>query len=447
MARKMKDSGIEWIGEIPEGWEVHRMKSCISQRDGGAWGDEATGETGDCICLRIADFDYEHFRFTDSNNLTIRHYASPIIKKLLLQKNDILIEKSGGGEKTPVGRTVLFDKEYPALFANFMDRLRCSDFILPQYLQYVFVTFYKNRYTQNYIKQTTGIQNLDLSSMLADEFVPVPNLNEQKLIVCYLESKCSKIDNLLSKIRSSIEEYKKLKQAVITQAVTKGVRGEREMKDSGVEWIGEIPKEWRKTQLRHCATIKSGITLGKSYSKDTVLIERPYLRVANVQGGYVDLNDLATIEVTPDEDLKYRLHSGDVLMTEGGDRDKLGRGCVWHGEIEPCLHQNHVFAVQTNETILLPEFLEYLTASDVGRSYFDVTAIKTTNLACTSSSKVLAFTIPLPPIEEQIEIVGFIKKRTLELNKLIMKKERLVQELESYKKSLIYEVVTGKREV
>ena len=447
MARKMKDSGIEWIGEIPEGWEVHRMKSCISQRDGGAWGDEATGETGDCICLRIADFDYEHFRFTDSNNLTIRHYASPIIKKLLLQKNDILIEKSGGGEKTPVGRTVLFDKEYPALFANFMDRLRCSDFILPQYLQYVFVTFYKNRYTQNYIKQTTGIQNLDLSSMLADEFVPVPNLNEQKLIVCYLESKCSKIDNLLSKIRSSIEEYKKLKQAVITQAVTKGVRGEREMKDSGVEWIGEIPKEWRKTQLRHCATIKSGITLGKSYSKDTVLIERPYLRVTNVQGGYVDLNDLATIEVTPDEDLKYRLHSGDVLMTEGGDRDKLGRGCVWHGEIEPCLHQNHVFAVQTNETILLPEFLEYLTASDVGRSYFDVTAIKTTNLACTSSSKVLAFTIPLPPIEEQIEIVGFIKKRSLELNKLIMKKELLVQELERYKKSLIYEVVTGKREV
>ena len=447
MARKMKDSGIEWIGEIPEGWEIHRMKSCISQRDGGAWGDEATGETGDCICLRIADFDYEHFRFTDSNNLTIRHYASPIIRKLLLQKNDILIEKSGGGEKTPVGRTVLFDKEYPALFANFMDRLRCSDFILPQYLQYVFVTFYKNRYTQNYIKQTTGIQNLDLSSMLADEFVPVPNLNEQKLIVCYLESKCSKINNLLSKTRSSIEEYKKLKQAVIMQAVTKGVRGEREMKDSGVEWIGEIPKEWRKTQLRHCATIKSGITLGKSYSKDTVLIERPYLRVANVQGGYVDLNDLATIEVTPDEDLKYRLHSGDVLMTEGGDRDKLGRGCVWHGEIEPCLHQNHVFAVQTNETILLPEFLEYLTASNVGRSYFDVTAIKTTNLACTSSSKVLAFTIPLPSIEEQIEIVNFIKKRSLELNKLIMKKELLVQELESYKKSLIYEVVTGKREV
>ena len=281
-----------------------------------------------------------------------------------------------------------------------------------------------------YVSSTAAQPGLAVGTLLNLKTCYPCSTLEQTQISNYLNAKCSEIDVMLSKIRSSIEEYKKLKQAVITQAVTKGVRGEREMKDSGVDWIGEIPKEWRKTQLRHCATIKSGITLGKSYSKDTVLIERPYLRVANVQGGYVDLNDLATIEVTPDEDLKYRLHSGDVLMTEGGDRDKLGRGCV-----------------QTNETILLPEFLEYLTASDIGRSYFDVTAIKTTNLACTSSSKVLAFTIPLPPIEEQTEIVGFIKKRSLELNKLIMKKELLVQELESYKKSLIYEVVTGKREV
>lgn len=305
-------------------------------------------------------------------------------------------------------------------------------------------------YLPEYARLSTGMR-IGQWDLGFDDFknIPflIPPLDEQAKIADYLDNGCASLDATLSKTRSSIEEYKKLKQAVITQAVTKGVRGEREMKDSGVEWIGEIPKEWRKTQLRHCATIKSGITLGKSYSKDTILIERPYLRVANVQGGYVDLNDLATIEVTPDEDLKYRLHSGDVLMTEGGDRDKLGRGCVWHGEIEPCLHQNHVFAVQTNETILLPEFLEYLTASNVGRSYFDVTAIKTTNLACTSSSKVLAFTIPLPPIEEQIEIVNFIKKRSLELNKLIMKKGLLVQELENYKKSLIYEVVTGKREV
>lgn len=88
-------------------------------------------------------------------------------------------------------------------------------------------------------------------------------------------------------------------------------------------------------------------------------------------------------------------------MTEGGDRDKLGRGCVWDGRITPCLHQNHIFAVKVKEKLLNPHYLEYLTASSVGRTYFDVTAVKTTNLACTSSSKVLAFTIPLPSIDEQ----------------------------------------------
>ena len=147
MPREMKDSGIEWIGEIPADWNTYRMKSCISKRDSGAWGDEANGTDGDVICLRIADFDYSRFRFKDIpiNEFTKRHYSKDTIKNLLLQKDDILIEKSGGGEKTPVGRTVIFDKDFPALYANFMDRLRCSDIVIPVFMEYIFVSFYKNR--------------------------------------------------------------------------------------------------------------------------------------------------------------------------------------------------------------------------------------------------------------------------------------------------------------
>ena len=428
--RKMKVSGIEWIGEIPEGWEVlahkyimHKEKSICEHYSG----EDVISLTLNGVVKRDLEnpsgkmpTTFDGYQFVDPNDLLLCLFDIDVTPRC------IGLVKDYGVTSPAYSRFKVHSSFYNAYYdylLRFIDDEK------------VFVHLSKNL--------RSSLTESDFGAIKT----VVPPKAEQQRIADYLDNGTSEIDTLLSKTRSSIEEYKKLKQAVITQAVTKGVRGEREMKDSGVEWIGEIPVEWRKTQLRHCATIKSGITLGKSYSKDTVLIERPYLRVANVQGGYVDLNDLATIEVTPDEDLKYRLHSGDVLMTEGGDRDKLGRGCVWHGEIEPCLHQNHVFAVQTNETILLPEFLEYLTASDVGRSYFDVTAIKTTNLACTSSSKVLAFTIPLPPIEEQIEIVGFIKKRSLELNKLIMKKELLVQELENYKKSLIYEVVTGKREV
>ncbi len=435
MARKMKDSGIEWIGEIPEGWEIVPVRSCFDEvRTKNTDGQEQNAlqfKSGNIISKANFNANIDDYVADTITNYTVVLPDTVMINGLNLNYDFKSLRVALVKEKGVITSAYL---------AIFPDRKK----IFPQYATYLFKGYETKMAFHNMgvgIRKTLGYKEFKNQPLL------LPSKEDQNKISAYLDSKCSHIDIMLFKIRSSIEEYKKLKQAVITQAVTKGVRCEREMKDSGVEWIGEIPKEWRKTQLRHCATIKSGITLGKSYSKDTVLIERPYLRVANVQGGYVDLNDLATIEVTPDEDLKYRLHSGDVLMTEGGDRDKLGRGCVWHGEIEPCLHQNHVFAVQTNETILLPEFLEYLTASDVGRSYFDVTAIKTTNLACTSSSKVLAFTIPLPPIEEQIEIVSFIKKRSLELNKLIMKKELLVQELESYKKSLIYEVVTGKMEV
>lgn len=432
----MKDSGIEWIGEIPEGWEIHRIKTHFSIISGSGFKPELQGQsTGDFPVCKASDISSSgHYLHTSAN-----YISSDIVKSQhfsIIPKGSILFAKIGEAMRKNNRSLCSIDC--------------CADNncqgLVPKNISSEFSYYLFTCIDMTWFDNAGTIPCIN-NQKLYDCRIPFPSYDEQLLIANHLNIQCDKINEMLFHVRSSIEEYKKLKQTVITQAVTKGVRGKREMKDSGVEWIGEIPVEWRKTQLRHCATIKSGITLGKSYSKDTVLIERPYLRVANVQGGYVDLNDLATIEVTPDEDLKYRLHSGDVLMTEGGDRDKLGRGCVWHGEIEPCLHQNHVFAVQTNETILLPEFLEYLTASDVGRSYFDVTAIKTTNLACTSSSKVLAFTIPLPPIEEQIEIVSFIKKRSLELNKLIMKKELLVQELESYKKSLIYEVVTGKREV
>lgn len=432
----MKDSGIEWIGEIPEGWEVRKIKSNFAIYAGATPKSEKTEYwDGGIPWITPADFKTtDKYASYGRKSLTSLGYDS--CGTTLVPAGSIIFSK-----RAPVGSVVIAKN---ALCTN----QGCLSCIPNEAVNSTYFYYCMSIFTEQFELVSAGTTFKEIAaSTFASFLLPCPPLSQQNEIVNFLDKEISHVDSMLFHIRSSIEEYKKLKQAIITQAVTKGVRGEREMKDSGVKWIGEIPKEWRKTQLRHCATIKSGITLGKSYSKDTVLIERPYLRVANVQGGYVDLNDLATIQVTPDEDLKYRLHSGDVLMTEGGDRDKLGRGCVWHGEIEPCLHQNHVFAVQTNETILLPEFLEYLTASDVGRSYFDVTAIKTTNLACTSSSKVLAFTIPLPPIEEQIEIVSFIKERSLKLNKLIMKKGLLVQELESYKKSLIYEVVTGKREV
>ena len=425
--REMKDSGIEWVGAIPQNWQLSKIGSLYTQRN-----------------EKVSDKDYQPLSVTMQGILPQLATAAKTDdgdNRKLVRVGDFAInsrsDRRGSCGISPLDGSVSL--------INIILTPRTA--MHPGYYNWLFHT---TLFADEFYKWGHGIV-ADLWTTRWQEMksitVPVPEYAEQERIAAFLDAECAEIDAVLEKTRASIEEYKKLKQAVITQAVTKGVRGDRPMKDSGIEWIGDIPVEWRKTQLRHCAAIKSGITLGKKYEKTDSLVERPYLRVANVQDGYVDLSVLTTIEVTQDEDLKYRLRAGDVLMTEGGDRDKLGRGCVWHGEIEPCLHQNHIFAVQTSKDTLLPEFLEYLTVSDVGRSYFDVTAIKTTNLACTSSSKVLAFTIPLPSVEEQAEIVEALNTKCAGIDALVAKKQQYLTEIENYKKSLIYEYVTGKKEV
>ena len=427
---EMKDSGIEWIGQIPTGWKLRRAKTLFTQRNSKGNGIEVllspTQKYGvvpqsqlEGVVQVKEDTDLQMFK--------------------TLHKGDFVISLRSfqGGFEYSLYEGVCS----PAYQVFYPTSPICDTYYRYLFKSQSFISKMNNLTVG--IREGKNIQYVDF----ANSQIPVPPLAKQEHIAAFLDAECAEIDAVLEKTRASIEEYKKLKQAVITQAVTKGIRGDMPMKDSGIEWIGDIPAEWRKTQLRHCAAIKSGITLGKKYEKTDSLVERPYLRVANVQDGYVDLSVLTTIEVTQDEDLKYRLRAGDVLMTEGGDRDKLGRGCVWHGEIEPCLHQNHIFAVQTSKDTLLPEFLEYLTVSDVGRSYFDVTAIKTTNLACTSSSKVLAFTIPLPSVEEQAEIVEALNTKCAGIDALVAKKQQYLTEIENYKKSLIYEYVTGKKEV
>ena len=430
--REMKDSGIEWIGAMPRAWKMNTIAQIFLQ-------------------VKCKNTGLQEKNLLSLSYGKVKRKSIDTVEGLLpesfdgyniIEKDDIVLrltDLQNDHTSLRVGLT----EERGIITSAYLTIRNRSNFC-PKYLYYYLHSF---DIAKGFYGMGAGVRqglNWDGVKWLK---ILAPSVPEQERIAAFLDAECAEIDAVLEKTRASIEEYKKLKQAVITQAVTKGIRGDRPMKDSGIEWIGDIPAEWRKTQLRHCAAIKSGITLGKKYEKTDSLVERPYLRVANVQDGYVDLSVLTTIEVTQDEDLKYRLRAGDVLMTEGGDRDKLGRGCVWHGEIEPCLHQNHIFAVQTSKETLLPEFLEYLTVSDVGRSYFDVTAIKTTNLACTSSSKVLAFTIPLPSVEEQAEIVEALNTKCAGIDALVAKKQQYLIEIENYKKSLIYEYVTGKKEV
>ena len=169
----------------------------------------------------------------------------------------------------------------------------------------------------------------------------------------------------------------------------------------------KLPPGWASTPLEKIAKVQTGIAMGKAVNGLTVSV--PYLRVANVQDGHVDLSTMKEISVKPAEVDRYSLKKGDVLFTEGGDFDKLGRGTVWNAEIEPCLHQNHVFAVRPDVECLLPEFLAFLAASEHGRRYFQLSSKQSTNLASINSTQLKQFPVLLPPIQKQRKIVAVLQ--------------------------------------
>lgn len=218
---KMKDSGVEWIGEIPEDWTKITLKRVFNTRIAGSWGNDENQGYKNTICLRIADFDYSKLKFKDSKSYTIRSYSEKEILNKSIKRGDLLIEKSGGGEKTPVGRMVVYDLDLNnPMYANFMEKLSVRYFANSYYINYIMSAFYHSRAIWPYVKATTGIQNLDITNLLANEIIFIPSLSEQLSIVNYICSKTSQIDNDIHQCNKMITLLQERKQIIINDVVT-----------------------------------------------------------------------------------------------------------------------------------------------------------------------------------------------------------------------------------
>jgi type I restriction enzyme, S subunit len=202
--------------------------------------------------------------------------------------------------------------------------------------------------------------------------------------------------------------------------------------------FGSIPAHWEVDLLEQCGEVQTGVAKGRKISNGE-LAEVPYLRVANVQDGRLDLEEVKNIQIRRSEVERYRLRTGDVLLTEGGDFDKLGRGFIWRGELDLCVHQNHIFAVRPHKARLLPEFFAYVAQSPYGKAYFLKVAHKTTNLACINTAKLKAFPVPIPPRDEQAKIVKIFD--ALDRKTDLHKRKTLV--LERLFQSLLHKLLTG----
>jgi len=272
----------------------------------------------------------------------------------------------------------------------------------------------------------------------------MPTPGEQVAIATFLDRETAKIDVLIAEQETLLALLAEKRQATISHAVTKGLNPDAPTKDSGIPWLGEVPAHWEVTRLKFVAEVQTGIAKGKDTAgKDTMTV--PYLRVANVQDGFLALDDIAMIDIEHQQLDRYRLVSGDVLMNEGGDFDKLGRGAIWREEIADCIHQNHVFAVRPHA--VRPEWLNQVTNSQYAQFYFMGRSKQSTNLASISSSNIMELPVVLPPDDEQVRILELIDAEIARLDELNAQSVQGIELLKERRNALIAAAVTGQIDV
>ena len=434
--RKMKDSGIKWIGEIPEGWEIVPVRSCFDEvRTKNTDGQEQNAlqfKSGNIISKTNFNASMDDYVADTITNYTVVLPDTVMINGLNLNYDFKSLRVALVKEKGVITSAYL---------AIFPDRKKIS----PQYATYLFKGYETKMAFHNMgagIRKTLGYKEFKNQPLL------LPSEKEQNKISAYLDSKCSHIDIMLSKIRSSIEEYKKLKQAVITQAVTKGVRGEREMKDSGVEWIGEIPKYWNIGKLKYYwISVESGVSVNAA--------DRPIDNPA--QYGVLKTSSVSKFIFNPHEHKQVNNDeysrvtcpvTADCIIVSRMNTPDLVGACGYVEKTYPNLFLPDRLWQISFKNDVSAKFIWYYLNNKMVRSYISSLSTGTSStMQNISQGQFGNISVCLPDSNEQKEIADYLDAKCAEIDKLIAKKEQLVKELESYKKSLIYEVVTGKREV
>lgn len=433
-----KDSGVDWLGEIPSHWVIKRLKTTTNGCQNGLWGGEPDG-INDIVCIRVADFDREGLR-VDPSKSTLRSIDERSRQGRLLKAGDLLLEKSGGGEKQPVGCVVLYEYTEPAICSNFIARMPPVKGVCSRYLTYLHGVAYSARINTKSIKQNTGIQNLDSKAYL-NELAPIPPTDEQYTIAAFLDRETTRVDALVAKKERLIELLQEKRTALITQAVTKGLVPNVPMKDSEVEWLGEVPTHWNVLCLRR--VIRSFVDYrGKTPEKTPTGVRLVTAR--NIKNQTVDFS--LSEEFIP-EDLygpwmvRGFPERGDVLITTEaplGETAQIDDPTV-------ALAQR-IILLKPDRLNITGDFLKYHFVGDLGHSELWSHATGSTALGI-KASHLKATLVAVPPLEEQETITALADNETAKIDRMILKIHQGVDQLQEYRTALISSAVTGKIDV
>ena len=425
--REMKDSGIEWVGAIPAAWGVHRIASHFQEikekNTANAYSNALQFKMGKIIA-KPQKWDEDETNETYSA-YTVVHPNTIMINGLNLEF-DFVTQR--------VARV-----ECNGIITSAYIALSPRDDINAEYICYLLKSYDACR---AFHSMGRGLRKILSYSELKNKPIVVPPLAEQERIAAFLDAECAEIDAVLEKTRASIEEYKKLKQAVITQAVTKGIRGDRPMKDSGIEWIGEIPAGVPISRVGLHFDIVLGKMLCSAPVDDNYTLESYYC-AADVHFEGLSNGEKKKMWFSPDEKEQYCVKNGDLLVVEGGAG---AGGCAIAVSTDvPIYIQNSIMIVRS-KGISNIRYLRYLLECLVKKGYIDVVCNKAT-IPHFTKDKLANVPFIVFSQSEQEEIAEYLNEKCAGIDALIAKKQQYLTEIENYKKSLIYEYVTGKKEV
>ena len=426
--REMKDSGIAWIGAMPWAWKMNTIAQIFLQ-------------------VKCKNTGLQEKNLLSLSYGKVKRKSIDTVEGLLpesfdgyniIEKDDIVLRLTDLQNDHTSLRVGLAEERGIITSAYLTIRNRSN--FCPKYLYYYLHSF---DIAKGFYGMGAGVRqglNWDGVKWLK---ILAPSVPEQERIAAFLDAECAEIDAVLEKTRASIEEYKKLKQAVITQAVTKGIRGDRSMKDSGIEWIGEIANEFAvykfkyllKTPMQYGAN-EAGITFDKTLPR--------YIRITDITSdGRLKQDNRLCIEDTVAK--PYILQDGDLLFARSGGT--VGKSFLYKQSYGNAAFAGYLIRAVVNRTIAVPEYVYYYTNSSIYDTWKNSIFIQST-IQNIGADRYSNMPIIVPNnIEEQRSIVEYLNERCVGIDALIRKKQQYLTEIENYKKSLIYEYVTGKKEV
>lgn len=426
----MKDSGIKWIGEIPEDWEVERLQWLLEE---------------------------------------IKEMNSPIKTNRVLSLTNkagvIPYEEKGAQGNVAKEDYTQYKLAYPhTIVANSMNILIgsvgiCDFFGCVSPVYYVFrPTAKADLHFINYVLQTTpfqrelrryanGILEIRLrvsSNGILKRKIAVPCLSMQQKIVTELDKKCADIDKLIANQQGQIEKLKEYKQAIITQAVTKGLNPSAPMKDSGVEWIGKIPNNWSIIRVKNIGRLQNGISKSGSHFGTG----HPFVSYGDVYNHFeLPVTVSGLIESTEEERENYSVKKGDIFFTRTSETiEEVGFSCVCNNTILNATFAGFLIRLRPNTNVLYTNYAKYYFRGNHIRDYL-VKEMNIVTRASLGQNLLSAMYVTLPLIKEQQQIADYLDNKCEQIDKLISIKQAKIEKLNEYKKSLIYEYVTGKKEV